>query len=134
MAAFTMTLECGHEMQWQEEPGSGGGPVVGNAVYCAGCSVDQLIEECDPRQFSVETITLTDTEPQQSASPYGGYTVGTKATIFYDTNNGTYGYCFHGVGDSGLYSESDDVTGFASADEAKAAAIEDYTQPLPIYE
>lgn len=126
MTAFTITLECGHEADWNEAPGSGGGPVVGRPVYCEKCEADQLIEECDPRQYTVETITLTDNEPQQSPSPYGGYTAGSQTTIFYDTRSGSYGYCFHGVGNSGLYSESDDVTGFASAAEAQEAAIADW--------
>ena len=126
MAAFTMTLECGHEDQWNEEPGAGGGPYNGLPTYCSQCGEDQLIEECAPCQYTMETITLTDTEPQQSPSPYGGYTAGTQVTIFYDTTDGTYGYCFSGVGDTGLYAESDDVTGFASAEEAQQAAIDDW--------
>ena len=126
MAAFTMTLECGHEAQWNEEPGDGGAPVNGLPIYCSECGADQEIVECDPRQYIIEMITLTDTEPQQSPSPYGGFTAGTQTTVFYDTTDGTYGYCYHGIGDTGLYSESDDVTGYASADEARQAASDDW--------
>lgn len=124
--SFTLNLECGHEAQWNEMPGDGGAPYSGLAVYCHQCQEDRAIEDCEPRQFNVKTITLTDNEPSRSPSPYGGYTAGSQATIFYDTGDGTYGYCFHGVGDSGLYGESDDVTGFASAAEAEDAAIGDW--------
>lgn len=123
MAAFTINLECGHEATWKEPPGDGGAPYNGLPVYCEKCEEDQLIEECLPRQFTIKTITLTDDEPQQSPSPYGGYTAGEQATIFYDTSAGAYGYCYHGVSASGLYGESDDVVGFSSAVSAEEAAI-----------
>lgn len=121
MAAFMITLECGHEVEWQEAPGDGGAPVVDLPIYCHICGNDQEIVECNPEQYVIETLTLSDQEPQQSHSPYGGWTAGEKVTIFYDTSSGSYGYCFSGVGDTGLYSESDDVTGFASSEAAKAA-------------
>ena len=128
MAAFKVRLECGHKVEWKEPPGDGGAPYRGLPLYCANCGVDQRIEECEPRQFGFETITLSAEEPRQSRSNYGGWQAGDQATIFYDTEEGAYGYCFNGIGEQGSYGESDDIIGFASADEAKDAAIADYQE------
>lgn len=69
----------------------------------------------------IRTIQLSESTPHQSPSPYGGYTKGTYATIF-ETEDDGFGYCYHGVGQGGNAFESEDVLGFATADEAEADA------------
>lgn len=70
----------------------------------------------------IKTIQLSESTPRQSPSPYGGYTMGDRATIFYDEESESYGYCYHGIGEGGNAYESEDVTGFATAAEAEAEA------------
>lgn len=74
------------------------------------------------------TFTLSELEPAQSPSPYGGWTAGDKGTVFYDEGSSSWGYVLHGIGPTGLAYESEDVTGFASADEALAAMREHYAE------
>jgi hypothetical protein len=71
---------------------------------------------------NIKTITLSETEPSQvSCSPSGSaWTAGDQVTIF-ETDD-SFGYCFHGIGKTGLYYEGDDITGFSTADEAEADA------------
>ena len=70
-------------------------------------------------------IVLSESAPQQSSSYHGGHTTGTEAIIERD-NDGTYRYVLVGVSEDGNAWESDDVTGFASEQEAIDAAREYY--------
>lgn len=110
MSGFTCTLECGHQVSWQEDALTPGAHLPSNGIlaWCAECAQDQAIEECEPRQVDVDRMA---------------YTSGEVAVIFYDTRSGTYGYCFTGVSDLGMGFESDDIVGFESVADAKASAI-----------
>lgn len=73
-----------------------------------------------------KTINLTSSVPSQSNNlPIGGaWTAGTQATIW-KTANG-WAYCLHGVEQGGNYFETDDVDGFATEEDAEAAAREHF--------
>jgi hypothetical protein len=93
-------------------------------AYCSECRSDQEIVSVDPEQVEIMTETLSEGSPYLTdAGPYGlAWQASDEGSVFYDTCAGTYGYCLHGVGSAGDYYESDDVVGFASAQEAMDAA------------
>jgi|GEM_PF-1577000 len=125
MKDFTIELECGCEMGW-EMPGRWADmPYVGHYVWCERHG-DTRIAAVDPDRWDYDTFTLSEHEPRQSGSPYGGWTAGDEVTVFWDANDGSWGYCFHGVSQDGLAYEADDVLGFESADAALQAATEIY--------
>ena len=69
--------------------------------------------------LDITTFLLSETKPHQGASANAkasGYYEGDFVTVF--KCNDRFGYCFHGVGAGGNAYESEDVTGFASAEEA----------------
>ena len=75
----------------------------------------------------IKTIQLSAKAPHQTGAGRSGmaYQEGTLATVF-QTDDGDYGYCYHGVGPGGNYFESEDVTGYRTAQEAEADARENY--------
>jgi hypothetical protein len=76
----------------------------------------------------IMTITLSDSEPRQASG--GEYTVGHQATIFFEEDNGIYGYRYHGVRHGGVYYEGESVTGFETRQAALKAAVEGYSKGL----
>ena len=130
-AQFTVELECGHTAQWPEVPIAPDAdlPWVGKPVRCRRCGEIRLIAEVEPGRVDIETITLSEAEPRQTPAGASGeaWQAGDKVTVFYSTEDGAFGYCFHGVGQGGLAYESEDVTGFHSPQEALEAAREEYT-------
>ena len=79
----------------------------------------------------IKTIKLSKNEPGQTDAGKSGmaYTMGCLATIF-QTDDGDFGYCYHGVGYGGNAFESEDEAGFASAKEAEQDARSNY-QAMP---
>jgi hypothetical protein len=75
------------------------------------------------------TILLSESWPRQGHGYYGGHVAGDLATVFYHRPTHSWGYCFHGVSKDGLHYESDDITGFATAEEAEEAARAAYNAP-----
>lgn len=75
----------------------------------------------------IKIILLSDKEPRQVSAGRSGmaYQAGDYATIF-QADDGDFGYCYHGVADDGNAYESDDVTGFATAEEAEEDARYNY--------
>ena len=113
MKNFICILECGHEIQWTENPFTPGAdlPHVGRIVFCQDCEEDQEVVRILPEEITVETIIINEE---------------TKLHIFYDSTEGNWGYCFSEKDNNGLYFESDDVVGFLSLKEAKEAALDWY--------
>jgi len=75
----------------------------------------------------IKTILLSKNVPGQTCAGASGmaYSSGCLATIFED-DDGTFGYCYHGVGVGGNAFESEDVTGFGTEAEAEADARAHY--------
>ncbi len=125
---FKCALECGHTVGWKEPIGdaSGGLPYVGLPIWCEECQADCEIVECEPYQVIVEDILLSENEPYVTGcSPSGwAWQMGDRLSVFYDTASGSWGYCFYGVSRDGNAYEGDDITGFASADEARKDALD----------
>ena len=53
------------------------------------------------------------------------YTMGCEVTVF-KTDDGEYGYCYHGVGYGGNAFESEDIIGFDTVAEAEEDARANY--------
>ncbi|GEM_PF-6031922 len=56
---ITCKLECGHSIQWGENPETPGAdlPWVGRVAWCPECESDREIVECDPDVVDIRTIT-----------------------------------------------------------------------------
>ncbi len=63
-------------------------------------------------------VLLTDSEPFQTPAGRSGmaYTVGEWLEVF-QTSDGSFGYCIHGVSEDGVAFETDDVEGFSSVQD-----------------
>jgi len=79
----------------------------------------------------IKTVKLSKSAPGQTDAGASGmaWQAGCLVTIFED-DDGTFGYCYHGISGDGNSFESDDVTGFSTAREAEADARANY-QPMP---
>lgn len=77
----------------------------------------------DSRKYIIDVIQLSDTAPSQTPSSPSGmaYTEGDELVVFFDPEADAFGYHLEGVGPTGCAYETDDVGGFASADDAEAA-------------
>ena len=72
----------------------------------------------------IMTITLSDQKPGHAGGEE--YTAGDQATIFFDANDGTFGYRYHGVRSDGSTYHSRDFTGFESRRAAVQDAVKNY--------
>ncbi|RJQ46857.1 MAG: hypothetical protein C4534_02085 [Gaiellales bacterium] len=126
MTTITCSLECNHSIEWGDTPETPGAdlPFEGRTVYCPECEADRTVEECDPSTLSIRNITLSGRPPTNERQPQPG----DLAAILWDTRTGTYGYCFHGIGPTGLAYESDDYTGFDSPEVAEHEARGEYAE------
>ncbi|GAB4527899.1 MAG: hypothetical protein Kow0063_03640 [Anaerolineae bacterium] len=70
------------------------------------------------------TITLSDQEPSLAGTDE--FIPGDQATIFFDEDNGTFGYRYHGVRLDGSAYRSQDFTGFESRQAALKDAVQNY--------
>jgi len=130
MSYWKVRLDCGCDSSWEEPGMSSDMPYVGHYAWCERHG-DVTVAEVEPARWDWNSFTLSPDEPAQSGSPYGGWTAGDKVVVFWDTRDGSWGYCFYGVSRDGLAYESDDVTGFESAEAAlEAAKANDSSQDL----
>jgi hypothetical protein len=84
---------------------------------------DVQTEGVEPRKWDWQHVLLSDHHPQQSR---GGYTAGDYVVIFWDADDGSWGYCYYGVSDNGLGYESEDVVGYETPQQALLAAVDSY--------
>ena len=130
MVDWEVGLDCGCDSDWEDVAPGGDLPYVGHYAWCPTHG-DTTVSRIDPERADFEHVLLSEQEPAQSGSPYGGFTAGDKVAIFWDAYDGSWGYCFYGVSQDGLAYESDDVTGFESAEAAlEAAKASDSSQDL----
>ena len=85
---FTCSLECGHQIEWDDDPERPGAdwPHVGRMAHCPECASDQEIVGIDPEQLEVMTETLSESLPYLiDAGLYGiVWQAGDEVTVFYD--------------------------------------------------
>lgn len=129
MITIEYFLRCQHTITVPFDPKNPPSMRMYSDVHCRQCGASREVVDVDPSIIDTKTVTLSRHEPRQEL-PYGGFTAGDKATIFYSPKDGSWGYCFHGVGFTGLAYETDNVTGFSSEEEALQAAIEAYQESL----
>jgi hypothetical protein len=127
MGYWTVKLTCGCEINWEEPARTGDLPHIGHYAWCDKHG-DQEIADVEPRQWVWAEALLTPEEPRQHPSPYGGYQAGEYLKVAWDTRSASWMYWFEGVSPSGLAFETDAVDGFASAEEALNAGLEQAEQ------
>jgi hypothetical protein len=123
MGYWTVKLTCGCEISWEEPHRGGDLPCVGHYAWCP-VHGDQQISDVEPDVWVWREVLLTPDEPHQHPSPYGGYQAGEYLVIAWDAHEGTWAYWFEGVSPEGLAFETDTIHGFASAEEALEAGLE----------
>jgi len=72
----------------------------------------------------IMTITLSDQKPSQANGDE--FVAGDQASIFYDENDGKFGYRYHGVRPNGSAYQSREFTGFESRQAALQDAVQNY--------
>lgn len=117
MTKINCKLECGHSFDWGDTPQMPGAdlPWVGRAAYCYDCESDQEIVECNPDAVDIYDVHLdkwgkSGIAVRYYTDPSMRYTYATFSTV------------------NGIYSESEDCGGYATADDAEKAGREAYTE------
>lgn len=71
--------------------------------------------------MDIKTIQLSQDKPLQQGNAYRS---GDYATIY--ERDGTFGFCYHGIGPDGNSYEGEDQDGFDSAEAAETEARQQY--------
>jgi hypothetical protein len=100
---------------------SGDLPCVGHYAWCP-IHQDSEISDVEPRVWTWREVLVSPDRPRQSAK--GAYQAGEYLVVEWDTRTGTWQYFYHGVSSDGVAFETDAVDGFASADEALEAGLD----------
>jgi hypothetical protein len=82
------------------------------------------VADVTPRHWIWREVLLTPEEPRQHPSPYGGHQAGEYLLVAWDAYSGSWEYWYEGVDRNGVAFETDGIDGFASAEEALEAGLE----------
>jgi hypothetical protein len=126
MYKFNLLLECSHDVEI-DIPTSG--PYQDMSYFiCPECGDERKVADSIPIEYDVISEVVSENAPGQTPCPPSGtaWTAGDRLNVVIRPDG--YYYYFSGVGDTGLYYETDDVGPFNTLEEARQYAIAWYQE------